>query len=138
MGVGVDMSAKWDVSPVKFISVIKQDLAEHKSDLSDEAFQALVTFTPVKTGRLRASWVKGLNTINTYTAPINRQWKKPGDPVLPPPDNRRFHVRTGEKLYISNSVEYAVIRENGSDGGRAAEMVAKMMAYLRSRFSLKG
>lgn len=89
--------------------------------ISMELLKKLVDKSPVRTGRFRANWFPSVGAPSGETT---EETDKDGDLSLRRLEDALQGLTTGEKVYISNNLDYALMLEYGWSGQAPAGMVA--------------
>ena len=115
------------ITPDEFQIMIDDDAAQIVKDTARKLFTAVVSRTPVRTGRARASWRLSVDKPDTTVAPVGGSPESPQP--APKPTGLRF--RKPRVVYITNSIPYLQYLEYGSPTTPATGMVAASLASFQ-------
>ena len=121
----MNISKTWDINPMEFMSVVKEDIAQATLTVAEKVFFGIISRTPVYTGSLRASWV--VDTSENFGTVVG------GTPVsvLPPPTfPDSIRIAKPEIIYIMNSTPYAGLVEFGGPTNEPRAMVQNAINAL--------
>jgi len=114
--------------------------------VAQKLFGAIVTDTPVDTGRARASWAVSLGTPSDYVPPAikrKRSSKKKNDgsaseplPEFPKPEFPDFEPNNEEPIFIISNLPYIQALEDGHSKQAPNGMVKRNVAKLSMRLQL--
>ena len=110
-----------------FQVMIQADTSDLLMEVTRDIYSGIVSRTPVRTGRARASWTIGVGAPDLRVHPDTGT---PGNPI-PAPKVPRFRLKEPQIIFIDNGLPYIQYLEFGSPTTQATGMVAATMAkYL--------
>lgn len=121
----MNISKTWDVNPLDFIPLVKEDIAQATLTIAEKVFYGVVSRTPVYSGSLRASWVVDSSENTSIVVGGN------SSNVLPPPMfPQSIRLAKPEVIYIMNSTPYAGLVEFGGPKNVPRAMVQNTLNTL--------
>jgi len=106
---------------------IDGDTISQIQEVVNDIYTGIVSRTPVRTGRARASWTVGVGAPNLTVSP---DVGTPGNPI-PAPKPPILNLKKPEPVYIDNALPYIQYLEFGSPTTVPTGMVAVTMSkYL--------
>ena len=122
MGFRISNKAEFETQLKKWAEEVQIDSVKAAKSFILEAQKEIILRTPVDTGRLRNSWIPGVDRIDTSTAPVDGD--KNGFMLDKTAKNLRAEPQ--KFLYLTNSVKYG----EANNYGRADQPNRKAQYFL--------
>lgn len=99
--------AKWSVPIDAIVAKTNARIADVVRKITYDVFRSVVMASPVDTGRFRANWNVGYGAIDTSTTTAVNASRAMAEV------ERALKLPVGDVVYLSNSLPYALMLENG-------------------------